>query len=160
MPVVHVAFGGLRAGICLDAGFAVVPRSGMGCYKFVCASPGGVHNFNDKSVLPGLPWDRCVQIEMPEQSDLIIILENDQDTPVFVYFKNMRRSRLNMESKVTILQGYLRRVVWECNDRQERLEVVALALHPRVGAKSLITADVLFVLMKTLLVWLTKPSSH
>jgi hypothetical protein len=159
MPVVHVAHGGHAASICVRTGVAVVPE--MGCYKFWYVSNGNVRSFNNESVLPGLPWGQCIHVEKLQETDLIIILMNDQGMPVFLQFKNMSGFRLNMESKVTILQGYLRRVVCECNERQERLEVAALALHPRVGAKSPITVEILCMVKEIFLGRLRKkPSSH
>jgi hypothetical protein len=163
MPVVHVAHGGQGASICVHTGLAVVP--GIGCYRFWYTSSGNVRQFKDKSVLPGLPWDRCVQVEMLEQTDLIIILEDDQNTPVFVQFKTMSRSPLNMEKQVNTLQRFFRREVWrkiwQRNEIQKRLDVAALSLHPRVAAKSQITVDILFMVKKIFFASLSKkPSSH
>ena len=134
--LVYVTHGYMTAAICVGAGFAIAPEPGsdpdMRAYLFWYANPGGMDHFNETSVLPGLPWDRCVNVEMPERTDLVITLEDEQNTPIIVHFKG---PRLNRERGARDLQAVLRRKLRqeELQVNQEKLKAFTMGLHPRLG---------------------------
>jgi hypothetical protein len=145
MPVVHVTHGDLLAAICPMAGLAIVPDR-LVVYKFRCTNPGDVDQCNHPSVLRELPWEMCVKVELSESTELVITLDDQQSTPVIAHFQALVGPHLKLLKRVCIMQDYWRRALCRLRTRKELDALVTacvMALHPRLGANSPITVEIL-----------------
>jgi hypothetical protein len=152
MPVVHVTQGGLKtpiclgAVICLHAPTAVVPDVGLFSFYEVYKPGSGNVVSHDHRDLDGLPWDKCVEVSVLENYRLTITLAGDQARPIVVLFTSSEKRRLQNNDKVYSLQHVVRRkLLMQKLASQQKLEAVGMGLHPRLGANSPITVDILWM---------------
>lgn len=144
MPVVHLAHEGLSVTICPIAGLAILPDSGI--YGFWYAKVRGKDYYKSSQVLPGLPWERCVKVEISPLTDVRIILKDAQNMSILIHLYGLPDRCLHRLSQVTRLQAWWRGVFYRKS--MARLNVLAMGTHPRLGANSPITADLLCMLAK------------
>jgi hypothetical protein len=144
MPVVHVAHGGLSATIYTESGLAFLPD--LGIYKIWYVHVGG-QNFFKKNIRlsPDLPWERCVKFEMPEITDAMITLEDERNMPFMMHFQGRECHCKRKLALMIRIQAWWRRVLGRKRDAHlAKLEVLVMGLHPRAGADSLLTVDILW----------------
>jgi hypothetical protein len=98
----------------------------------------------------------CVKVELSGSTELVITLDDRQSTPIInVHFQGLVGPHLILLKRVRIIQDYWPRALCRLRKRKElerrRKELEALvtacvmALHPRLGAKSPITVDILWM---------------
>ena len=119
-------------------------------YRFRCTNPDGVDRCNHPSVLRELPWEMCVKVELSwsNASELVITLDDRQSTPTVAHFQGLVGPHLILLKRVCIIQGYWRRALFRVRRRKELDALVTacvMALHPRLGANSPITVDILWM---------------
>lgn len=150
MPVVHLAHGGLSVTICPIAGLAILPD--IGIYKCWYTILNGNDYYRSSQVLPGLPWERCVEVEISPVTDIRITLEDAQNMPILIHFQGFPSGRSDRLAQVIRLQAWWRGVLFQKRvthrERVKTLRVVAMGTHPRLGANSPITVDLLCMLAK------------
>lgn len=157
MSVVHVAHGGLSATICPIAGLAILPPGDrFRIYHFSYANGRDGAGCESSKELPGLPWDNCVKFERIGPNRLVITLQDAQDNiPTQIYFQIIVGLDLTMTAKIKRLQQWFQRALpvhRRLRQQQEKLEVLGMGLHPRLGASSPITVDILQMLAEHSLV--------
>ena len=104
------------------------------------------HYRNSSQVLPGLPWDRRIEFEMPEITDMLITLEDEQNMPILIHFQGFPCRCEHRLAQVIRMQAWWRGVWYR--KRVQRLKVLTMGTHPRLGANSPITVDLLCMLAK------------
>ena len=153
MPVVHIAHEDLSVTICPVAGLAILPT--LGIYQLRYARVRDVEYLNSNRVLPGLPWERLIQFEMPEITDVLITLEDEQNMPILIHFQGFQCRREHRLAQVIRIQkwwrvaSYRKKVLVTAARLKAvaRLQVLAMGTHPRLGANSpMITVDFLCML--------------
>ncbi len=110
MPVVHLAHEGLSVTICPIAGLAILPDSGI--YGFWYAKVRGKDYYKSSQVLPGLPWERCVKVEISPLTDIRIILKDAQNMPILIHLYGLPDRCLHRLAQVTRLQAWWRGVFY------------------------------------------------
>ena len=148
MPVVHVAHGDLSATIYPVTGVAIL--SNRRIYQFSYANGRNGAGCESSKELPGLPWDNCVKLERsgPVNLNLIITLQDAQNIHVVVVFNGLVGPHLKIRGRVERLEQWFGRALsvhrkLKLRQQQEKLEVLGMGLHPRLGASSPITVDIL-----------------
>ncbi len=125
----------MTAAICLDAGVAIVPQLGVFAFRDLWAHG---HNgpVKDKTHLKKLPWDSLsgIQIQLGHSQILFVSVGDGQDkaATVWIFFEAKPSERIEINQMMCRLQTFWRRKLAE----KAKLEALAMALHPCVGANS------------------------
>ncbi len=150
MRVIHVAHGGMSATIYPFAGLAILPQ--LQVCEFFYANVDGAASPRCSKVLPTLPWDKCVKMEMCGRTGFVITLQAAPNKRSLVYFHiSSRESRVQFLQRVGQVQIRWRYRLPIFQYRQKRkahlqkLEVLAMGLHPRLGANSPMTVETLWM---------------
>jgi hypothetical protein len=142
--------GGLPVTIYPIAGLAYVPTLGFSLFWY--AKVGGVYYHKSSQVLPALPWERCVEVDTADITDIRITLEDEANMPILIHFFGLSDCCLRRLGQVTRLQTWWRRVLFRKRVARRvhvaHLKVVAMGTHPRLGANSPITVDLLCMIAK------------
>jgi hypothetical protein len=136
--------GGLPVTIYPISGLAYVPTLGFSLFWYAKIRERDYHK--SSQVLPGLPWERCVEVDTADITDIRITLEDEANMPILIHFFGLSDCCLRRLGQVTRMQAWWRRVLFR--KRVARLKVVAMGTHPRLGANSPITADLLCMIAK------------
>ncbi len=141
----------MGAAICLDAGVAIVPQFGIFAFSLLY-SPGLHRRSRDKNDLVGFSWDEmtCIDTEIIADFRLSFQFQHARDGLVFVEFQAPPRERLRTRIIVRRLPRSWR--MHKAKQNQRKLEVLGMALHPRLGMNSLLTVDILSMVAKHSLV--------
>jgi hypothetical protein len=142
MDIVPVASGDMTAVIYLHSNRAVVPQLGVFELLRIMAMPAAFKT--EEEVLKNLQWDAltCQIIFLIGDDRLNIHFDRNQDnTMVFLTFRNNPVQRLMIHDMVLRLQQWRRRILRARHIRACRI-AVAMGGHARLGMNSPILGDI------------------